>query len=79
MAVIVGNILDGLIRLLIAIYLFLLASGVVPRDPEKNKQLQKWRDKFRLLVKILSILIMLHALATATGLLEWLKSVENGK
>jgi len=63
------HIISGLLTFACGLYAFLLACGVVPRNPKNPERMKRWRENFGLIVKILAVVIMLGALATAFGLL----------
>ena len=61
--------LQGLIPLLCGIYLFLLASGILPRNPKDPEKMALWRRKFGRLVKVLAPLLAVFGLLQLLGVL----------
>lgn len=61
--------LRGLIPLLGGIYVFLLATGVLPRNPKNVEMMALWRRKFGLLIKILAPLLVVSGILQLAGIL----------
>jgi hypothetical protein len=61
--------LEGLIPLLIGLYMFLLARGVFPAGKDAAKG-EAWRRKWGPLLTWISPLVMLFGLAQLTGMLR---------
>lgn len=56
-----GN-LEGLIPLLGGIYAYLLVTGVLPKNPKNPEKLQKWRQKYGRIIKILSPILVVYGI-----------------
>ncbi len=59
--------LEGLLPLLGGIYMWLLATGKLPKNPKDPAKMQQWRDKFAPLIKILAPLVIIF------GILQFFK------
>ena len=63
----VGN-LEGLLPILLGIYVLLLARGILPRNPAEPEKWLIWQQKFGLLLTITCPLVMVLGVLTLTGL-----------
>ena len=54
--------LGGLIPILGGVYGYLIAVGVLPRNPKEPEKMELWRRKFGGMMKILSPLIVVFGL-----------------
>jgi len=61
--------LKGLIPLVVGIYLFLVATGKLPRNPRDPERMALWRRKFGPLVKVLTPFMVAFGLLQLIGVL----------
>ncbi len=61
--------LDGLLLILVGIYLLLLVYRVVPRQPKDPEKLELWHRKFGRLMKVLAPFLIGYGLLRLFGIL----------
>lgn len=62
--------IEGTITILIGIYAFLLARGILPFKPKHPEKMAMWRKKFGGLLTILAPLVILFGIATLVGVFD---------
>ncbi len=61
--------LDGLLLILVGIYLLLLVYRVVPRQPKDPEKLELWHRKFGKMMKVLAPFLIGYGLLRLFGIL----------
>ncbi|MGP8050425.1 MAG: hypothetical protein ACLPYB_07405 [Desulfobaccales bacterium] len=61
--------LDGLLLILLGIYLLLLVYRVVPRQPKDPEKLELWHRKFGKMMKVLAPFLIGYGLLRLFGVL----------
>ena len=56
------HLTTGIFQIGIAIYLFLLLRGHLPRSPRNPEKLKEWREQFGGIVKVLSPLLLMFGI-----------------
>ena len=60
---------EGLIPILGGALLWLVATGVLPKNPKKPEQLQEWRQKYGKVVKILAPIVFVFGIVQLSGII----------
>lgn len=58
---------EGLIPILGGVLLWLVAIGVLPKNPKKPEQLQEWRQKYGKVIKILAPIVLVFGIVQLSG------------
>lgn len=61
--------LEGLIPIAGGVLLWLVATGVLPKDPKNPQQLNEWRKTYGPWVKILAPMVIVFGIVQLVGIL----------